>query len=150
MCRDGVPHGVTESTRRVDGRRIAELLASELVARDDGLLARLSLRDVRDADTLEPEAFGAFAYAVHVERADGDGGTASTDHLADVSLHDDRVRVEFRLAQSAVAEAGGDAGLRVRPKAVEPPRTLVFVEDTGQVKQVLSAFEAALSALDDG
>ncbi|WP_254535339.1 hypothetical protein [Halomarina litorea] len=142
---------MTQSTPGADGRRIAELLASELVAREDGPLARCSLRDVRDADTLEPGEFGAFAYAVHAGEEDGDGDDEAEgggDHLADVYVHDDRGRVEFRRAQSVAAEAGGEADLRVRPKAVEPPRTLVFVEDTGQVKRVLPVFEAALAALD--
>lgn len=132
------------------GRRIAELLASELVAREDGPLAALSLADVRDADGLDPDEFGAFAYAVHVGGGDGevtdaDGGGV---HLADVFIHEDRVRVEFRRAQSAVADAAREAGLRVRPKAVDPPRTLVFVEDTGEVKRVLDAFAAGTAALD--
>jgi hypothetical protein len=119
------------------GRRIAELLASELVAREDGLLARLALEDVGDAEALDVDESGAFAYAV---RADDD------DHLADVYVHDDRVRVEFRRAQSAVADAAREQGLRVRPKAVEPPRTLVFVEDAGEVKSVLRAFAASVAS----
>lgn len=128
------------STSRPSGRRIAELLASELVAREDGPLARLSLDDVRNADALDPGEFGAFAYAVRVEGVD--------DHLADVYVHDDRVRIEFRLAQSAVVDAARGANLRVRPKAVDPPRTIVFVEGTGEVKRVLAAFAAGTAALD--
>jgi hypothetical protein len=118
------------------GRRIAELLASELVAREDGPLARLTLEDVGDAEALDVDEFGAFAYAVR----------ADDDRLADVYVHDDRVRVEFRRAQSAVADAAREQGLRVRPKAVEPPRTLVFVEDAGEVKSVLRAFAASVAS----
>jgi len=38
----------------------------------------------------------------------------------------------------------------VRPKAVRPPRTLVFVEDGAQVKWTLPAFRALVAALDAG
>ena len=54
----------------------------------------------------------------------------------------DRVRVEFVTAVDAVSDAARERELRVRPKAVRPPRTLVFVEDGAQVKRVLAAFEA--------
>jgi len=47
---------------------------------------------------------------------------------------------------AVAADAAESAGLRVRPKAVRPPRTLVFVEDGAQVKRVLSVFEAVVAA----
>jgi len=72
--------------------------------------------------------------------------------VAEVHVQPDRLRIEFvagpgergdeRDLPAIAADAAGDAGLRVRPKAVRPPRTLVFVEDGAQVKRALSVFEA--------
>nr|WP_158205491.1 hypothetical protein [Halomarina oriensis] len=120
------------------------MLASELVAREDGPLARLELVDVTDADTLDPDEFGELAYGV-VVRAGGDGGHPPT-RLADVYAHADRARVEFRVGLDAFPEAAHDADLRVRPKAVDPPRVLVFVEDGGEVKRAVRTVTAAIAA----
>jgi hypothetical protein len=139
MYRRAVCPRVTD--RVEDGLRIARLLSSELVAREDGPLAALELDDVRDADALDPGEFGAFAYGVAV-----DG-----DRLADVYVHDDRARVEFRCGVEAVpGAAAGEAGLRARPKAVEPPWTLVFIVDGAAVKRALDVVAAALAAAEDG
>ena len=115
-----------------DGHRIAQLLASELEsgATDERLT-------VTDADPeVEPTADGALAYRVLDEESD--------DVLADVFVQPDRAYVEFRVAPDATAAAADEAGLRVRPKAVQPPRTIVFVEDGAQAKWVLGAFAAAV------
>jgi hypothetical protein len=112
--------------RLSDGVRVAELLASELVA------AGLT---VTDADPeVDPTVDGARAYEVR----DGD------DPLATVFVHPERARIEFRAGQRAAADAAREAGLRVRPKATDPPRTLVFVADGVEVKRVLPVVEAAV------
>ena len=116
--------------RLTDGRRIAELLASEIEGHGDEL-ASLALFDA------DPDADGTLAYRV-TSVTEGE----RTD-LAAVFVHPDRVRVEFAVAQAAVADAAESAGLRVRPKAVRPPKTLVFVEDGAEVKRTLPVFEAA-------
>jgi hypothetical protein len=121
--------------RLAAGRRIAELLASEVEGHGDEL-APLSVGDA-DSD-VEPTDEGALAYRV-VHGDDGDG-------VAAVYVHPDRVRIEFGVAQEAVAAAAESAGLRVRPKAVKPPRTLVFVESGAAVKRTLPAFVAAADA----
>jgi hypothetical protein len=116
-----------------DGHRIAQLLASELEsgASPDALA-------MTDADPeVEPTAVGALAYRVRDADAD--------EEIAAVYVQPNRARVEFRVAPSTVAEAAEAAGLRVRPKAAQPPQTIVFVEDGAQVKWILSAFDAALS-----
>ena len=122
------------STDRVgDGHRIAQLLASELEsgASHDALA-------VTDADPdVEPTADGALAYRVLDTRSDAE--------IATVFVQPDRVRVEFSVAPAAVAEAAEERELRVRPKAADPPQTMVFVEDGAQAKHVLPAFEAALA-----
>jgi hypothetical protein len=119
--------------RLSDGRRIAQLLASEVTGHA-GDLAALSVTDA-DPD-VAPTPDGAFAYGI-----DRDG-----DRLASAFVQPDRVRVEFERAVDVAAEAAAEAGLRVRPKAVEPPRTLVFVEDGAQVKWLLSALRDVVSA----
>ncbi|WP_224449011.1 hypothetical protein [Haloprofundus salilacus] len=144
--------------RLTDGKRIAQLLASELEG--GGSSDRLRVVDA-DPD-VEATTDGAFAYAVAAvaaettesetndedDDADEDDG-ADEDaeprtRLAAVYVQPDRARVEFLVGPSAAAEAADAEGLRVRPKAVRPPRTLVFVEDGAQVKWILPVFEAVL------
>ncbi|GAB7009269.1 hypothetical protein [Halorubrum trueperi] len=145
--------------RLTDGVRIGQLLASE-ISGSEGRLRELALADAdRDVD---PTPDGALAYRVVRQKSiDGDavsdetGGEAKSvdtegdgpkiDPVAEVYVHPDRVRVEFVSAPERVADAAADARLRVRPKAVRPPRTLVFVEDGAQVKRVLPVFEAVLA-----
>jgi len=120
-----------------DGTRIAQLLASEVTGHEDAF----SVLSVVDADAdVEPTDDGALAYAV---AADG-------ERVAEVYVQPDRARVEFLAHPDVTAEAASEAGLRVRPKAVRPPRTLVFVEDGAQVKWTLPAFRALVTALDAG
>lgn len=149
--------------RLTDGRRIAQLLASELT----GGVDRLTRLSVTDADPdVEPMTDGALAYTVRFgsdateDGASADGPTEDSDQteddasedsdeteeLAEVYVQPDRVRVEFRVAPAAAAETGREQNLRVRPKAVRPPRTIVFVEDGAQVKWILPVFEAVVGA----
>ena len=114
-----------------DGVRIAQLLASDLVGHEDGL-ADVTVTDA-DPD-VEPTPNGARAYRVR----------AADRPLATVFVHSERVRVEFESGQEAALDAARDAGLRVRPKATEPPRTVVFVENGAEVKRFLRVVEAAV------
>lgn len=132
---------VTE--RVTDGRRIAQLLASELRGRIDGPLGRVAVVDVRDA---EGTTDGAFAYGIAVEEEDDDGSDeegedASADprRLADVYVHESRARLEVRERPETAARAGERAGLRVRPVAGDPPRTLLFVESGVGAKRAADA-----------
>lgn len=115
------------------GKRIAQLLASEIAGHERSL-SSLSVTD-SDSD-VEPTDDGAFAYAV--ER---DG-----ERVAEVYVHPDRARVEFLTEMAAVADVAEEEGLRVRPKAVRPPRTLVFVENGAQVKWLLPALRVVAHA----
>ena len=113
-----------------DGTRIAQLLSSEITG-----LASLDALRVADADPdVEPTVDGTLAY-----RVERDG-----DDFAEVFVHPDRARLEI-LDESdhevAVAAAERE-GLRVRPKAVRPPRTLIFVEDGAQVKRAARVLES--------
>jgi hypothetical protein len=132
--------------RLADGRRIAELLASEVSGHGDEL-APLA---VVDADrSVEPTPAGALAYRVARDDAGVDDGTAGESGddgvVAAVYVQPERVRIEFRTAQSAVAAAAEAAGLRVR-RAGGPPRTLVFVADGAAVKRALDVFAAAVQS----
>jgi hypothetical protein len=133
--------------RTTDGVRIAQLLASELTG-GGGVLAGVRVRDA-DSDA-EATTQGTLAYRVRAEDggADADRGEGTDRPLAEVFVHPDRARVEFAAAPDAAAAAADEAGLRVRPKAVTPPRTVVFVEDGAQVKWVRPAFEAVVTAAD--
>lgn len=139
--------------RVTDGRRIAQLLASEVHGRTSGPLGRLAVVDA-DRD-VEPTEFGAFAYGVDLagtpDRGDGTGRVDDADgaarRLADAYVHPDRVHLEFRVAVDAAADASTSADLRTRPKAVEPPRTLVFVESGAEVKRATDVLAAVVDSL---
>lgn len=119
--------------RVTDGRRIAELLSSELHGREDGELDRVAVVDA--VEDVEPTADGALAY-----RVEADGGP-----LAEAYVHPERVHLAFAAAREAAAEAAGEAELRVRPKATRSPETLVFVEFGAEVKRAASAVATAVA-----
>ena len=131
--------------RLADGTRIAQLVASEVTGHEASL-ADLSVVDA-DPDA-EPTTDGTLAY--RVARAGGDesagDGEGESQTLAEAYVHPDRARVEFLAGREAAAAAADAEGLRVRPKAVRPPRTLVFVEDGAEAKRTTAVFEAAVRA----
>jgi hypothetical protein len=125
-----------------DGVRVAQLLASEL----DGLGGDLGRVSVTDADPdADPTADGAFAYAVDLDQEDG---TAEEVRLAEVFVQPSRARVEFRTAQATAAEAAAEEGLRARPKASDPPRTLVFLANGAEAKRAVAVVRAVVGAVD--
>ncbi len=115
--------------RALDGRRIGELLSSELTAREDGPLSSLSVVDV--VPDAEPSVDGTFAYGVAYD----------DERVASVYLQKDRIRVEFNDSTTSVRTAAESTSLRVRPRS-NPPGLLVFVPDGAGVKRVLGVFEA--------
>ena len=142
-----------------DGTRIGRLFSSEIHGHERGALGRLGIVDA-DPDAEATEG-GAFAFAVAVG-GDGDGSmdvddggdddaAASGKRIAEAHVHPDRLRVEFLRGTRTAAEAGRAAGLRTRPKAVEPPRTLVFVERAADAKAALRVVrDVAEAVLEDG
>ncbi|WP_435346150.1 hypothetical protein [Haloarchaeobius sp. HRN-SO-5] len=120
--------------RTTDGVRIAQLLASELDGREDGHYARFAVVDA-DRD-VEPTVDGARAYDV----------TLDGEAFARAFVHPDRVRVELRRGLDAGAEAAAAADLPARPKAVEPPRLVLFVESGAAVKRAGDVLVAAAAA----
>ncbi|TKX46889.1 hypothetical protein EXE41_08480 [Halorubrum sp. SD690R] len=135
--------------RLADGVRIAQLLASEVTGNE----SRLRGLTVADADPdVEPTADGALAYRIVRERdgsPDGDASAETDPTVAEVYVQPDRARIEAVAAPDAVADAAREVDLRVRPKAVRPPRTLVFVEDGAGVKRALAVLEAVRSESND-
>ncbi|EMA57980.1 hypothetical protein C470_13110 [Halorubrum distributum JCM 13561] len=127
--------------RLADGVRIAELLASEVTGNESDLRGLTVVDADRD---VEPTADGALAYRIARERAETDDG--ATEALAEVSVQPDRALIEAVVAPDAAADAAREVDLRVRPKAVYPPRTLVFVEDGAQVKRALAVLESLRDA----
>ena len=119
--------------RITDGTRIGQLLASEIHGHERGVIGRLA---VVEADTdVEPTADGAFAYGLDSDAADG-------DPLASAYVQPDRLRLEFEVGVETALSAAERAGLRARPKATEPPRTIVFVESGAEVKPALGVVRA--------
>lgn len=117
-----------------DGHRIAQLLASEVTGRETGALAALAVVDA-DPD-VEPTDDGAFAYGI--DRDD--------QRLADAFVQPTRAYLEIRAGVETALDAAEDAGLRVRPKAVDPPRALVFVESGAAVKGAVDVLVAVAEA----
>lgn len=127
--------------RVTDGKRIGQLLSSEIHGHERGALGRLS---VAEADTdVEPTSEGAFAYGIDFSAVETDdesesGTNKKNERIAAAYVHPDRLRIEFETGVETAANAADSADLRVRPKAVEPPRTLVFVESGAEVKPLLN------------
>jgi hypothetical protein len=119
-----------------DGRRIAQLFASEVTGDAVALPGASVVEADRNVDAT-PE--GALAYSI----------ARAGERVAEVYVHPDRARLELLVGQAAGAAAADAEGLRVRPTATRPPRTLVFVEDGAEVKRAVPALAAALDAWAD-
>jgi hypothetical protein len=134
--------------RTTDGKRIAQLLSSEIASREDSGLDALEIVNA-DAD-VEPSPDGGLAYEIARkggetgDEADDETAGKADDVLASVYVQEDRVRIDFREEADTAAETAESAGLRVRPKAVQPPQTIVFVEDGAEVKDATDVFVAVL------
>ena len=134
--------------RVTDGRRIAELLSSELHGREDGGLDRVAVVDARN--DIEPTVNGARAYRIALVDRRDEGDDDENEFLGTVYVHPERARVELRIGQETAVETARETGLRVRPKAVEPPRTLLFVESGAEVKRATRTVSVvADSCIDD-
>jgi len=147
--------------RLTDGVRIGQLLASE-IAGNEGRLRNLAVADADPDVEPTPTArsrTGWFAAAREAGRTAMKSrrrvrkarGTSSPRPMfsrtgSGSNLSRGRGEVMGSGLPAVAADAAESAGLRVRPKAVRPPRTLVFVEDGAQVKRVLSVFEAVVAA----
>ncbi|WP_049969820.1 hypothetical protein [Haladaptatus cibarius] len=124
--------------RTTDGVRIAQLLSSELDGREDPPLDSLAVINAnRD---VEPSEDGTLAY--EVERSEQGGN----ERVASVFVHPDRIRMELTEGIESAEKTARKADLLVRPKAVEPPRVLIFVEQGAHVKRAVDALIAGLDS----
>lgn len=115
-----------------DGERIADLLASELEGFEEPPFDLIGLLDGSNDTAGRTDGDMAFSVDYRDER------------LCEVLIHPDRIVLEFRMAQASIAEAGRNAELRVRPKATDPPATLLFVERGADVKRVIDVLRESL------
>ncbi|MFB6113112.1 MAG: hypothetical protein ABEJ58_03285 [Halodesulfurarchaeum sp.] len=117
-----------------DGPAIADLLIAEIEAFEEPPFDSLGLGDeTPSTDSSTPETS-------EVEI------TYRGEFLCTLSVHPDRIFLEFRQEQAAVRDAAADVGLRVREKATDPPATLVFVERGADVKRVIDIFGTVLGS----
>jgi len=108
--------------RITDGVRIAELLASEIDGRG-GDLAGLS---VANADPqAEGTVDGQRAYDV----------TRDGRRVARAFVHEARARLEVDADPERALSVARERDLRARPRATEPPRTILFVGSGAEVKR---------------
>lgn len=128
--------------RITDGRRIAELLASEVTGREGDLAGLAVARADRE---VEPTPDGARAY--DVVRSPEDDGTDAADEggdtLASVFVQPDRARVEVRVAPERTLTAARGLDLRARPRATTPPAAVVFVESGAETKRAADVLGVA-------
>jgi hypothetical protein len=113
------------------GRRVAELLASELEGREDGPFAPLAVTDA-DRD-VEPSLDGTRAYDI----------SHQGEEIGRVYLHEERARLELSSGLAAARERLAETEIRSRVIDGDRPRLLVFIPDGVTVKRVLPAIGAA-------
>ena len=124
--------------RITDGKRIAELLASEVTGHESPPYDEMSVVNA-DPD-VEPTADGARAYDMEYD----------DDRLARVFVQPDRIRLELYAGLDEAREAAEAGDLRTRPVASEPPRLVVFVEYGAATKRAFDVLgDAATAARDD-
>lgn len=112
--------------RVTDGKRIGQLLASELSGLEWGTLGRLQVVDAdRDA---EPTPGGTFAYGI----------TLDGDRIADVSIHETGARIEITVEERVSDEPADDThetdGVAVEATGDEHH---IHVEYAGAVKRAV-------------
>lgn len=116
--------------RVTEGRRVAELLSSEVTGRKDPPFDKL---EVTDADTdVEATTDGARAFDISQEGS----------RLGRVFIQPDRARVELTTNAVAAREALSETDLRWRVAGGKPPRIIVFLPDGVAVKRVLPVLAA--------
>jgi hypothetical protein len=119
-----------------DGKRIAELLSSEVTGHENAPYDRLSVANA-DPD-VEPTEAGAHAYDVSVD----------DERVAAVYVMSERVRVEVFEGLEAASQAADQRDLRTRPVGGQSPRLLVFVANGARTKRALDVLGAAVDASD--
>jgi hypothetical protein len=124
--------------RTTHGKRIAQLLASELSGRDRGPLAAVSVVDA-DPDA-QPAEGGVVAYGVAVDGA----------RIGSIWLYPEAAECELDLAGAdAVREAVRGADLTVvQPDPAAETEVTVRIESGAAVKRAVDALVAGIEATD--
>jgi len=118
--------------RVTDGKRVAQLLASELSGRETGRLAAVSVVDA-DPDA-DPDPDGTFAYRVAVR----DDIVAAVRTYPDAATLDMTDSPDGDSRPGAVVERARELGLHAEDgDGDDPPR--VYVESGAAVKRALDA-----------
>ena len=145
--------------RLSDGKRIAQLLASELTG-DQATLAHVVVADA-DPD-VEPTADGAFAYRViHVADSDALGTDdrgrptlaadppvdvdAEITEIATVSVQPNRACVGFTVAPERAAAAAADT--EIQKQSTNTDGTSLVITDGVEAKRVVPVFDAVVDGL---
>lgn len=115
-----------------DGRRIAQLLASELDGRTDRGLEHVAVSEADPA--VEPTEEGARAFDV----------TRSGDVLARVLVQPEQALVTFPSLTAPVEAAAAERGLELEPEHSSGAAVTVVVPDGAAVKRVVPVIRAAL------
>lgn len=117
-----------------DGKRIAELLSSEVTGNENAPYGEMTVENA-DPD-VAPTPDGERAYDVEY------GG----ERLARVFVQPDRARVELDSGLDAARGEADARGLRTRPVASRPPRLVVFVGSGAAAKRALDVLGAAATS----
>ncbi|MFW6385388.1 MAG: hypothetical protein ACOCY7_04555 [Halodesulfurarchaeum sp.] len=115
-----------------DGDRIADLLAHELEGFEEPPFD--SIRIVEPAVDDSDASGGDVAFSVDYR----------DQRLCEIQIQPDRILLEFRMVPDSIVEAAQAVDLRVRPKATDPPSTLLFVERGADVKRVIDVLRESL------
>ena len=129
-----------------DGKRIGQLLASEIHGHERETLGRLAIVD-SDKD-VEPTADGAFAYGIELNESQTESEESSIEsegdhpYIASAYVHPETLRIEFEIGAETARENAAETGLRVETSEKDADRTAVFVENGADVKVVLGVIRA--------
>jgi hypothetical protein len=120
-----------------DGKRIAELLASEVTGRESGPLAEMAVTEA-DPD-VEPTPDGAFAYAV----------TRRDARLAAVAVQPAQARLTVHAGTATAVEVAAEAtGLTVESDGADDGPARIAVESGAAAKAAVDALVAAAETRD--
>lgn len=126
--------------RVTDGRRIGQLLASEVRGHTRGLLGSLAVTDVQDADGRDADGSNAGQFAYGIDRGD--------ERLAAVFVYKSGVSLAVLRENDAAVAAAERNDLAVRENVGHLPGVAVSVESGAAVKRALNVLEAVLEAAD--
>lgn len=113
--------------RVTDGKRLGELLASEIDSRTDSGLERSAVRN--SIEEASPSPTGTEAFEIWMDE----------EPIGSVVLYPDRLDIEFGLTDEAIMERAESVGLGVRDGA-DHRGVVVRVEDGVAVKAMVEVF----------